>query len=695
MRILLNEIIKAFCRKSTIGIFIALTVLNGVMLYVNENSSDSVYSTKQYKEMYESISGRPADEVYEQLLERKNILEETESDLVELELSEAVLAEVEATAKYDDYLSGIDERAKKMTAISLFADPDSFSYRNIAKTPDDFTHLKGSTLTVSPSKGVDMATGFLPTDVISFLMIMTVIVTIVTREKELEQLLLSRTTFKGRASLGTAKLFTCFAAAFVSLVLLYSVNFALSCHTYGFGDLSRQIQSVLSFNGSNMKITVAEYFVFFLLTKLIVYCTFAALIYLVTAISDSAVKVYAILAVILAGESVLYYTIQPTSYLCPLKYINLVAFPNTRQLYSDYLNLNILGEPYGYFYIFFISIIILLTGFSVISIVVFSKRGVIRSRTRKISLHIPEIHHTSLFLHECYKILINGKVLFILLAFAALVYASYTPIKERFYSKEEIYLKQYILKYEGELTEEKEKAIALEGKALDEFSTSGDEISSMIKMQDLSEKRSAYETFKNHIEYLKQNGGEIVYDSGYKLLTGDESSGSKDTTMALTAMAMLICTLTYIYSIEYQTGASVLLHTSLKGRGAVFIRKLIIGILTVTVIYLLTYAPYFIGVLKAYGTREINAPACSMEHLQGIGLSIKGYLILLCVVRYLTLIVAMLLIFFISKKAKSFIASLLIETAVLVLPLVLYLLGIEVFKWFGFNAGVIGNVITV
>ena len=678
MRILLNEIIKAFCRKSTIGVFIALAVLNGVMLYVNENSTDAVYTSKQYKEMYSEISDKPAADVYNELLERKNTLEETESDLVELELTEAVLAEVEAASKYDDYLSGIDERAKKMTAISLFADPDSFSYKNIAKTPDDFAHLKGSTLTVSPSKGVDMATGFLPTDVVAFLMIMTVIVTIVTREKELEQLTLSRTTFKGRASLGTAKLFTCFAAAFAALVMLYSVNFIIAYNTYGFGDISRQIQSVLSFNGSNLKISVSEYFVFFLLTKLIVYCTFAALIYLVTAVSDSAVKVYAILAVILAGESALYYTIQPTSYLCPLKYINLVAFANTRQLYSEYLNLNIFGEPYGYFYIFFISVIILLTGFSVCSVVIFAKRGVIRSRTRRISLHFPEIHHTSLFLHECYKILINGKVLFILLAFAALVYASYTPIKERFYSKEEIYLKQYILKYEGELTEEKEQAIALEGKALDEYDTSGDEISSMIKMQDLAEKRSAYETFKKYTDYLKQNGGEIVYDSGYKLLTGDESAGSKDTTLALTAMAMLICTLTYVYSIEYQTGASVLLHTSLKGRGAVFIRKLIIGILIVTIAYILTYAPYFYGVLIAYGTREINAPACSMEHLKGFSISIKAYLILLCVVRFFTLIAAMLLIFFISKKAKSFIAALLIETAVLVLPLVLCL-------WFGWR----------
>ncbi|WP_278339622.1 hypothetical protein, partial [Ruminococcus bicirculans (ex Wegman et al. 2014)] len=91
------------------------------------------------------------------------------------------------------------------------ADPDSFSYKNIAQTPADFAYLKGSKLTAAPSKGISMATGFLATDLIAMLMIMTVVMTIVTREKELDQITLARTTFKGRMPLGIAKLFTCFA----------------------------------------------------------------------------------------------------------------------------------------------------------------------------------------------------------------------------------------------------------------------------------------------------------------------------------------------------------------------------------------------------------------------------------------------------------------------------------------------------
>jgi len=140
-------------------------------------------------------------------------------------------------------------------------------------------------------------------------------------------------------------------------------------------------------------------------------------------------------------------------------------------------------------------------------------------------------------------------------------------------------------------------------------------------------------------------------------------------------------------------GANVLLHTSPRGRRAVFLRKFATGMIVLTLIYVLTYAPHFYNVLHAYGTRAINAPASSMEHLSSVDMSILSYLIVISIVRYFGLIVSMLLIFFISLKAKSFISSLLIETAVLIVPIVLYLLEIGFFKWVGLTPLIIGNVL--
>lgn len=224
-----------------------------------------------------------------------------------------------------------------------------------------------------------MATGFLATDLIAMLMIMTVVMTIVTREKELDQITLSRTTYKGRMPLGITKIFTCFAAAIVAEMLLYGVNFAVSYITYGFGDLSRQIQSVYEFNGSNLKISVLQYFALFLAAKLAVYCVFAAMIYLVTVVSNTAVKVYGILIITIAAEAVLYYTIPSTSYLCPLKYINILAYANTKDLFASYLNLNIFGKPVNYMAVFVGSAIVLLLILSILSVLIFQSKGLLKA----------------------------------------------------------------------------------------------------------------------------------------------------------------------------------------------------------------------------------------------------------------------------------------------------------------------------
>jgi hypothetical protein len=190
----------------------------------------------------------------------------------------------------------------------------------------------------------------------------------------------------------------------------------------------------------------------------------------------------------------------------------------------------------------------------------------------------------------------------------------------------------------------------------------------------------------------KTENGEFVYDSGYKLLTGDESAGNKDLTLGLTAMAMVILCLVYVYSVEFQTGANVLLKTSAKGRKDTFLRKFAIGLIIVTSIYLLTYAPYFYNVLSAYGTRGINAPLCSIEAFSNWNMSIKSYLILISVARYIALVCGMLIIFFLSSKLKSVISTFLACTAVLILPILLSLLGITFFDYVLLNPILIGNI---
>lgn len=745
MKIYLGELVKAFCRKTTVGIFIVLSLLNGVLFWINDNKKIDSYTPKEYKTAFEDIEGLSAKKAYEKIsrqlqqielinrlsygedisdeleenseVDVEKLMEEykenkgssylkyTDSISSEYDLLTDVLEEVRSCAEYDNYLENIDLTAKKMTGISLFADPNSFSYKNIEKTPHDFAHLKGSELKVGSSKGVSSATDFLATDLIAILMIMTVVVTIVTREKELNQISLSRTTFKGRTQLGIFKLLTCFFTALTAEIILYAVNFTVSYFTYGFGDLSRQIQSVIDFNSGALKISVLEYFVLFLLSKLAVYCVFAGFIYFATVVSDTAVKVYGILTVTLSAEAVLYYTIPADSYLCLFKYVNIFAYANTKQLFSNYLNLNLFGKPVNYIHVFVISVAVLLVAFSVLSVVIFSKQRPIKNRTKKLSFVVFKGRTTNLFFQECYKIFIGGKVLPVLLAFAIFTIVSYTPMTESFSSADAIYYKQYMEKLEGKYTDEKQKFIDDEQQKFDDAQAemtkklaetnddSGDRLFVMMKYQETIAPQNAFEMVKKHSTYLKSTkNGEFIYDSGYKLLTGDKTAGNKDLTLALMAVAITILCLTYVYANEYQTGANVLLKTSAKGRSSTFLNKFLIGIVIVTVIYALTYFPYFYNVLNTYGIKGINAPLCSLENFPNSNISIRTYLILISIVRYIALIVAMLVIYLLSRLSKSIISTFLLSTAVLILPILLSMLGIKLFDYVLLNPFLICNL---
>ena len=401
----------------------------------------------------------------------------------------------------------------------------------------------------------------------------------------------------------------------------------------------------------------------------------------------------------------LYYTIPSTSYLCPLKYINILAYANTKDLFASYLNLNIFGKPVNYMAVFAGSALVLLIVISILSVLIFSKQRVIKSRTRKFSLtkfSIFKGRTTNLFLQECYKVFIGGKALLILIAFAVITAVSYSPISESFSSADDVYYKQYMLKFEGEYTAEKQKMIDDEAqkfadtqmKMSEEMANSdGDGILIMMKYQDILAPQYAFDEVKQHAEYLQTTeDGQFVYDSGYKLLTGDETAGNKDLTLGLTAMAMVILCLTYVYAVEYQTGANVLLKTSARGREDTFLCKFGIGVIIVTIIFALTYAPYFYNILSAYGTRGINAPACSIEALSNFDISIKGYLILISLGRYLALLCAMLIIYFLSAKLKSVISTFLASTVVLILPILLAMLGIGAFEFVGLDILLVGNL---
>lgn len=99
---------------------------------------------------------------------------------------------------------------------------------------------------------------------------------------------------------------------------------------------------------------------------------------------------------------------------------------------------------------------------------------------------------------------------------------AYEPIRESFSSADEVYYKQYMLKYEGGYTADKQKMIDEEERKFTEAQTNmaeelantdGDGIFIMMKYQEILAPQFAFEQVKTHADYLKSTGnGEFVYD---------------------------------------------------------------------------------------------------------------------------------------------------------------------------------------
>lgn len=720
MRIERNELIKLFTRKSVLLAIAIIVILNAGLIINNiYGKTDRIFDipAKAYKQVYADISGMSNDEALSFINKKlenchsnattNHKLLYTENEETERLLLTESINSIEQCKSYDKYLESINLNAEMSGKIIAFSGSDEFSYRNIAKTKIDFSHLKGIKPSQGPSKGITTATEFIGTDILGILLIIFIVTTLLTRERELSQLQLVKSTYKGRLNLALSKLFVIFVSCFVVEALLYATNILLSNLSYGFGDLTRPIQSVTGYLSCNLKLSVFEYLVVFLLSKLLIYFVIASFIYMIAVVSRNALRLYIIVGGVLGLSAICYYSIEPASWLTLLKYIKIIGFLNTFQIYNRYLNLNIFSYPISYVLIFIIVSIVMLLIFSYLAIVIFSEQKEISNSSNKISLRFKffkTYRTTKIFPHECYKAFISGKVLLILILFGLTVFYTYKPIQQDFQTSDGYY-KAYMKILEGPVNQEKLDYIRQErerfnkiredmNKSFSEASNSRDTklLSSMY--ENLLQPESSFINVENHTKYLQEKKGNYLFDDGYKLLTGDECAHNEDVKLAIIALLMTICCVTSIYSVEYQNKSSVLLRCSYNGRLKTFVSKFFIALIVVTLIYVLTYAPYFYNVLSKYGTSSINAPACSMENLSQIprSMNILEYLISISVMRYLGMIISIFLIFFISIKAKSYISSILINTALLIIPLLIYFAGVSVFKYVLLNPFILGNI---
>ncbi|MCR5636255.1 MAG: hypothetical protein K6F76_03625 [Clostridiales bacterium] len=149
---------------------------------------------------------------------------------------------------------------------------------------------------------------------------------------------------------------------------------------------------------------------------------------------------------------------------------------------------------------------------------------------------------------------------------------------------------------------------------------------------------------------------------------------------AVLAVITIIIILSGIFSFESKSNTNYLIRSTKNGRERLFKVKLFTSAAVTAFVWCVAYAAEFFGIYNKYGLDCFSAPLQSLEFFMSFpfSISIGAYLIIMYLFRLLLLLGAAAIVMLISKKF-SYVSSIIISIAVLLVPALLNMVGIAFF----------------
>ncbi|MCI8506562.1 MAG: hypothetical protein HFI67_10290 [Lachnospiraceae bacterium] len=755
VRLVFYESKKLMGKRLIPALLLFLSAFNALMLYrESEQRIDWSYTRRNVGRVYEDLAGCTALEAEEKLAEKNELLsavsvwrewtdgygewngeerrafQERNQEILgkypdldpegsylsyltnfysEQDLIDTILSQVSAVAHYDDYLAGIDEEAGIMTASSLFGDPDTFSYRNIERTPPVYAHLKGTVLPAADSEGILLATDFPLTDVLLLAAFLILALSMLVGEREEGTLLIIKPTKRGYLETITAKLLTMLSFSTILTLAFYGTNLLLVDQFLGLGDLSRPVQSIRGMLASPYAMTAGQYLGVFLGAKVFAAATFASLLFCLSTVFRNGISACLASAGVILLEAVLYLTVGIHSYLSPLKVLNLVCMADAPWFLGNYRNMNLFGYPVEVIPAVLLTAVLVAGSscfFSLFRYVreasalraenrLISRWKVFRKRRRGRETGGRRIR-VGLFGKELYKLFAMERACFLLFLFVLFQWSSYRDYKV-YQSPEELFYRHYIGWAEGVPLQEaagryqeeqrrfddmdRRAAQAAKAYAAGEISYEEREAVQM-EVQGSQNARSGFGTALAQYEHVlgqvrAGTDAELFYASGWEALL--DTQGQRADIMDAGKLAFfLVVGLAAVFSVERTSRMELLQRTCVRGGGGVCRRKYLAGLLYGTIAWATAFFPRYLTVFGAYGTAGLTAPLKSLPLLSDIPFNIPlwGYLALVGFSRYLGMAAAVGLVLWLSRRSGNLVHTILLGNLLLLLPVFLCLMGL-------------------
>lgn len=248
---------------------------------------------------------------------------------------------------YRQFIDQMENRAAGMKQSVLYEEEESYLFRNLQKTCRDFSVFADTFAVVDNCFGVRAFSGYNYGLLFLIIFLGMLAWQILFFERNRNLLLLSKGCRRGHMPLAAAKLITLISGGAFYVLLQEGSTILWLGWMYGYGELSRPVQSVSLFRNCSYVITVGQAIGMMILIRLCIAVVIGSLMFAVGMCLKSEVRAVLAVSIVLGGEYALYRQLYLTGSMRALKVINPFYYWSMEQSLGYYLNLNVFGYAVG------------------------------------------------------------------------------------------------------------------------------------------------------------------------------------------------------------------------------------------------------------------------------------------------------------------------------------------------------------
>lgn len=596
--------------------------------------------------------------------------------------------------RYPVFLQTTVENGSRMGMLSMYK--KGFGSESLKKTTELYKALEGTQVSAGENRGIVLFIQYQLTDLF-LLVFLFLIVMEFQAERKKGLVFLVRSTVGGRSKLYLQRMGILAFATVVGAVCFYGGNLIGVSFGFGFGDLSRSIQSLPEFMKCPYSVTIGEYLLRSMFLKMTGCFGVAVLFYALVGCLN-ALMAYLFSALLIVGELLAGLFIPPISSWNILRYVNLFTLIRCEEYYEDAIIINVFGKawealPVTLLLFGILFILVLLAGYFIHG----RKYVIVSHRGEKIFDAIARIKEKFAIQHtllgwEGYKLLLKQKGLLI---FAAVFLVHLTlSMQYEYYYPVDIYQRMYYIKYQGEITEE---SVRKAESSMETLKTAEQGLKETLEKfkntipypaQKVNEMENAIITnqwkqgglqpiiddLHSGLEYTKKTGRRITLVAPFYydlLLNRDEKTRTRASFLIIVA---LLATLAGIFAFDRQNHVEQIMKSSYRGR------KLTTGL---KLLLLLVYSALCCGSLHWVqlwriskvdaGLPDLKEPVQGIQFMRGFAfyVPIWGYLVMLFAVRMLMACLLGLVVAMISKRSGDVITAMGVSCFVVIILVLL------------------------